>query len=334
MRRWWTLWCLPLLVGLSVGCGDSSSTLPGLVLISASPHGPPVVFATGSSQLTDSQAAGAEAARIARERLGGTPASVVLVFDRATDHEAMLHGVAGVFDRELIYGCSSYGPITQDSNEGTVGVMAVGGKINMAITSAGLDDGYRAGGEAIGRALDGIATDEGLGRVLLLFGKCHVPANDELTQGVKAVLGDSFPIVGGAASEGEWVYNQGRLIRDANIGVLLYGDFDCGFSTMGGRKRSSILQTAEQAIRDATGLGPERPGVVFTFNCGGRRGVLDRKGGVAQELSAMRQSLGSRPLFGFYGSGEIGPPQAGAEATGVEFHVAVCALRLDDQGHE
>lgn len=334
MRRWWTLWCLPFLMGLPVGCGEGSSTLPGPVVIYSSPHGLPVVFATGSSQLSDSQAAGAEAAEIAHERLGGTPAKLVLVFDRTTDKEGMLRGVAGVFDRESIYGCSSYAPITQDSNEGTVGVLAVGGMINIAITSTGVDDGYRAGGEAIGHVLKGIATGTDRGRVLLLFGKCHVPANDELTEGVKAVLGDTFPIVGGAASEGEWVYIEGRVIRDANVGVLLSGDFDCGFSTLGARERGSILQTAEQAIRDATGRGPEQPGVVFAFNCGGRRGVLGQSGGVAQELTAMRRSLGGRPLFGFYGSGEIGPPQTGAEAAGVGFHIAACALRVNDRGGE
>lgn len=298
---------------------------PSTVQIRSQASDGPLVFATGISVLRDSQKAGAQAARMARRRLGAVTAKLVLVFDHTADRRRLCNGVAEVFDRGTIYGCSAYGPITEDGNEATVGVLAIGGKINADIVLAHLDAGHKATGQAIGRALKKVSADPEQGRVLLLIGKCHVPANHELVGGVQSVLGQRFPIVGGAASDGELVYFQGQVHRKANLGILLTGDFTCGFSTQGARQKGQILATSQAAVREAMGQASDGTAVVFAFNCGGRRGVLGDA--LAQEMEAIRQPLGASPLFGFYGSGEIGPPSNGKAARGVGFHIAVCALR-------
>jgi len=40
----------------------------------------------------------------------------------------------------------------------------------------------------------------------------------------------------------------------------------------------------------------------------------------------MKEVAGAAPIFGFYGSGEIGCPGTGAVPQGVGYHIAACAI--------
>jgi hypothetical protein len=282
---------------------------------------------TGQSMLKDPAQAGVEAAVGAREALGGADAKVVLVFDnvgkRVEEKQKLLDGVGLVFDRSIIYGCSSYSPLTQHGNDGSVGVLALGGNVKVATAVADLENGYEACGKQIGESLQKVEMPEAGGKVLLLFGDCHVPENDKLVGGVKGVLGEKFPIVGGA-SAGDFLYYNGQIVRKSNLGILLIGDFKCSFSTKKDNSPEGLITSARDAFEQSMGQQKNDAALAIVFDCGGRRGKMGDN--LPKELEAMKSVAGSVPIFGFYGSGEIGPVDNDSPSRGVGYHLAVCSI--------
>lgn len=291
---------------------------------------PSISAGTGLSALQDPQAAGAEAARLAKKALHPHMSpGIVLVFDNIGKQEAdkkkLLEGVGSVFSNFIIYGCSSYAPLTQQGNKGTVGVLALAGNIRADVASADLEGGYEQCGKKIASALkDNLEKRNPKGRLMLLFGSCHVPKNDELVKGVTGVLGEKFPIVGAAAAGGEFVYAAGEIKKNSNLAVLLTGDFECGFSTKKDNSPEGLITSAKDAAKEAIGKKKDKTALMFAFDCGGRRGKM--KENLPKELEAMKTIAGNIPIFGFYGSGEIGPKDNKSPSKGVGYHVAICAI--------
>ncbi len=304
--------------------------LSGILFAGSAPAA--ILVGNGHSAQTDAEKAGAEAAAMAKKALGDGDVKLVLVFDtveaKAPAKKAMLAGVASVFDAKIIYGCSAYAPITQDSNTGTVGVLAIGGDLEVtpAVAEVGGDHGEcgkRIGGQLKKKA----GAEDSDGQLVVLFGSCHVNSNDALVKGVCSVLGENFPVVGGAASKGEFLYCAGKLVEaKSNVGLLLTGDFTCGFSgkTAKQDEPERVIAVAGEAVQEALGDDREKAVIVFTFDCGGRRGWMG--GEIDKELAAMRSAGGDTPLFGFYGSGETGPKDNESPACGVGYHIFACAL--------
>ncbi len=283
----------------------------------------------GYSDLKDPQKAGAEAAAKAKAALGWEQPKFVLVFDSVGDgiagKEAMLKGVTSVFDASIVYGCSAYAPITQESNTGTVAVMAVGSDVEVAAAVADLEGGHEACGRKIGEALKKDIPTDSTGHVILLFGACHVPANDKLVGGLTGVLGDRCPVVGGAA-KADLLYSKGKVVQKSNLGLLVCGDFRCGFSAKNapGDKKDQVIAVAGEAVKQAVGENSDDVVLVLAFDCGGRRGQMG--GEIDKELAVMKQAAGNVPIFGFYGSGETGPKDNDSTAHGVGFHIVICAI--------
>ena len=288
-----------------------------------------ILAGNGYSELKDPQQAGAEAAAKAKAALGDRAAKLVLVFDSvgggAKGKQKMLDGVATVFDSSIVYGCSAYAPLTQDSNTGTVGVLAVGGDVNAVPAVARVEGDHEACGRKIGQSLNAAGVPESTGRLVLLFGACHVPKNDDLVRGVSSVLGPEFPVAGGAALR-DFLYHKGKVVLDSNLGLLLTGNFKCSLSAKGarGEKKERVIAVAGEAAREAVGRQKDRAALVMVMNCGGRRGEMG--GDVDKELQLIRKAAGSVPLFGFYGSGEIGPKDNNSPPRGVGHHIIVCAI--------
>jgi len=289
-----------------------------------------IAIGNGYSALAEPEAAGAEAAAAAKAALGDFKAKVVIVFDSveggADGKQAMLNGVTSVFDAKIVYGCSAYAPITQDGNTGTVGVLALGGAIKAVPAVADVQgDAHEACGKEIGEALKPAVPEEG-GRVVLLFGACHVPKNDKLVGGLNSVLGEKFPVAGGAA-KGDLLYCKGRVLPLCNLGLLLTGDFTCGFSAKNapGDDKEAVIAAAGIAAEAAA--GGKKPTLLLTFDCGGRRGQMG--GAVDQELALFKKTAGDAPIFGFYGSGEIGPADNDSAPKGVGYHIVVCAITAE-----
>ena len=313
---------------MMLGSGLTLAAFAALVLITAGGvRAQAFSVANGYSASKDPTQAGTEAAAKAKEALGQQEAKLVLVFDSVgkgpQDKEAMLQGVGSVFDASIVYGCSAYAPITQECNTGTVGVLAVAGDIKATPAMADLEGGHEACGKKIGEALKAAVPDAG-GRVVLLFGACHVPKNDGLVKGLCSVLGEKFPVAGGAA-KGDLLYCQGKVLTGSNLGLLLTGDFKCSLATKNapGNDKAQVIAVAGEAAAQAMGQAKQAK-LVFTFDCGGRRGQMG--GEVDKELAVMKAAVGDSPLFGFYGSGEIGPKDNDSPPCGVGYSIAICVI--------
>ena len=296
------------------------ATAVAALLLATAAEAPAIDVGNALSELTDAKAAGAQAAAQAKAALGDVKAKAVIVFDGPAikDKEQMLEGVYSVFDPEIVCGCSAYNPITQQGNAGNLAVLAIGGDVQITVAISDLEGGHEACGKRIGETLEKAA-----GRLLLLFGACHVPANDKLVKGVCSVLGEKFPIAGGAAFQ-DVVYHQGKVLRGQNLGLLLTGNFRCGLATKKDMSPEGLINSAKEAFSEAIASGKGKVVLVLAFDCGGRRGKMGDN--LPKELDAMKAAAGDAAIFGFYGSGEIGPADNDSPSRGVGYSISACAI--------
>jgi hypothetical protein len=292
----------------------------------------PVVPGTGYSELKDSRRAGVEAAEKAKAALAGEKAKVVIVFGiDKLKHDQLLEGVASVFDPSTVHGCTSYNSITQEGNNGTVAVLAIGGGVKVTAVVADVNGGdYRACGTDIGTQLKDAAACDAPGKVALLFGDCHIPKNDKVVKGICGVLGERFPVVG-AAAKADISYFAGKMVgKKKNVALLMTGDFEIGCATLKEGPPdvdpNKLVAAAGQAFKDAVGGDLDRTVMVFAFDCGGRRGKMGKDR--PRELGVMQAVVGKdMPIIGFYGSGEMGPKATGDVPKGVGYHISACAIK-------
>ena len=281
----------------------------------------------GHSEAKDSAAAGDEAAKQAKADLKGAKADVVLVFDCVNNKQAMLDAVGRHFDAKTIYGCSAYNAITQVSPSGTVGVLALAGvHADAAIAPVEGKSGHEACGKKIGEALKGAAArNKDHGQLLVLIGDAHYPINQKLVNGVCGVLGQKFPISGGAA-KGGLTYYQGKVHKKSNLGLLISGEFTCSFAIKKAKttKPMDVVNAAGEAFAKAVSGKKDKLQMVFAFDCGGRRGQMKDKRPL--EVVQMKQAAGDVPIFGFYGSGETGRDGNDAPPKGVGYHICAAAI--------
>ena len=313
-----------------------SLMLPCLALVGAqadvladTPAGKAMMVGVGHSEATEPAEAGREAAKQAKEALKGRSADVVFVFDcvggGVEGKQAMLDAVAEHFPAGKIYGCSAYNAITPTGPAAAVGVLALSGvRVNAALSD--LEGGHEACGKRIGEALAPAAKKTAnRGRLLVLIGDCHYPINQKLVDGVLGVLGEQFPVSGGAANGG-LTYSQGKVHKKSNLGVLISGDFTCGFAIKKAKTTEpmDVVNQAGLAFRQAIDDDQDKLQLVLAFDCGGRRGQMKDKRSL--EVKQMNAAAGGKPIFGFYGSGETGRDGNDAPAKGVGYHICVAAV--------
>jgi hypothetical protein len=286
----------------------------------------------GISAAADAKAAGEEAAKKAKAGLGEAAAKLVLVhysgpmMGKAAE---VVEGVAAVFPKDVIYGCGGYSALTQESNSAAVAVLALGGDVAVtaavAPTKGDKDDAEC--GKQIGEALKDAAA-KGPGKALILFGACHIPRNDQVVKGVCGVLGEKFPIVGAAAFQDD-IFAKGERVKGSNLGILLTGDFACGFGLKHDMSVEGLINSARDAFKAAVGDKKDKLAIVLVFDCGGRRGEMQKNKNLEKELEAMKEVAGAAPIFGFYGSGEMGCAGGDTAPKGVGYHISACAITTE-----
>jgi len=286
----------------------------------------------GCSLATEAKAAGEDAAKKAKAGLGDAAPKLVLVHygDKLIGKAAeVIEGVAAVFPKELIYGCGAYSALTQEGNDAAVAVLALGGDVAVtaavAATKGPKDDAEC--GKQIGEALKDAAA-KGPGKALILFGACHIPRNDQVVKGLCGVLGEKFPIVGAAAFRDD-IFVKGELVKGSNVGILLTGSFACGFGLMKDMSVEGLINSARETLKTAIGDKKGKLALVLVFDCGGRRGEMQKNKNFEKELEAMKEVAGATPIFGFYGSGEMGCAGSDAAPKGVGYHISACAIATE-----
>jgi hypothetical protein len=286
-----------------------------------------VTFGVGSSESKDALAAGTEAAQAAAEALGDKEAKLVLVFHRddlAKDSKKVLDGVSSVFDAGIVYGANAYAALTHENNDGMIAVLALA-DVDVAAAVAPVDGDHQGCGQSIGKRLKSASEAATDGKLLLLFGACHIPSNDDLVKGVLSVLGEDLAVIGGAAYE-DRTYAAGKPVEESNVGLLISGDFKCGFGINKDNSPKGLIASAKETFEQAVGDAGDKVALMLVFDCGGRRGKMLENGNFSEELSAMKSVVGDTPIFGFYGSGEIGRKCCNSPSFGDGFHISATAL--------
>ena len=314
--------------GKMFGFGNLLAGVAAAALLSAiAGNAMAVTFGVGSSDSRDGLAAGTEAAQAAAKGLGEKKAKLVLVFHRddlAKDSTKVLEGVGSVFDAGIVYGANAYAALTHANNDGLVAVLALA-DVEVAAAVAPVDGNHEGCGRSIGEQLKPACKAAEGGKLLMLFGACHIPKNNDLVKGVLGVLGDDLSVVGGAAFK-DRTYAAGKPVEKSNVGLLISGDFKCGFGINKDNSPKGLIASAKETFEQAVGDAGDKVALMLVFDCGGRRGKMLENGNFSEELSAMKSVVGDTPIFGFYGSGEIGRKCCDTPSFGDGYHISATAL--------
>jgi len=308
-----------------------------------------MVMRVASAQNDDPFEAGRQAALLLKEQMGQTaPHAVVLTecFEDKAPKKQLLKGVCSVFEKDIVFGFSTYGSFAQQGclDVDSVGLLGIAGDgiataatitRNLGIAGLTMDENkdelehrLRAGGNELAAKLPRTAND----RLLVLMADAHSPKNQPLLDGVQEVMGKDFPITGGSANKNAgqtFVYFKGKMYTDSAIALLLSGDFKVSLAGRQAKENAKVISSAADGAAEALKNMKAEPFSVLAFNCAGRKGKLDN---IADELEAVQGVIGTDlPLFGAYCAGEIGPADIAVEdpaalSSGVGWHVMFTVL--------
>lgn len=308
-----------------------------------------IVIEVASADNADPFEAGKAAAAALQERMGATvPHAVIMAecFEEEALKQAALKGVASVFPKERIYGCATYGSFDKVGcfDLDSVTLMGIGGDgivvsaalmPKLDIAGLSIEENLELLTERLHKAGATLAKDIAKSdddQLLIVMADAHSPKNQFLVEGLQQELGADFPITGGSANKNAgqtFVYYEGKAYQDAAIALMLAGDFKVALAGRQAKDNDAVISSAGDAAAEAKEkLGCE-PIAALAFNCGGRKGKLDK---LEDELAAIQDITGKElPLFGCYCAGEIGPADAsenktGALSSGVGWHIMFTLL--------
>ena len=158
----------------------------------------------GISQNEESYSAGSEAAFAALQELQGEKPTFALVFSSVQfDQKRMLEGVKSVIPDALIAGSSSSGEIANEplkkSSVVVITVAQEGLKAYGAVSTKVKENAHEAGAE-VARLVQEQAGGEEL-NLFMMFPDVLSGNGSDIVRGIKEVMGDHFPIVGGASGD-------------------------------------------------------------------------------------------------------------------------------------
>lgn len=188
----------------------------------------------GQSREEDAYSAGYAACKMAMEKLNRKP-DVTIVFSSVSfDQQELLKGVREASGGALLIGCSDAGEITNEGpSQHSVGVMAVSADQIKFYTGLGRNvrKGARDAGRAVAEEVKKKATQPL--KVFLMFPDVLTGNGADIVRGVLDVLGEHFPVIGGAAGddflfEKTYEYENDEAVSGAVGGLGLAGDFAMG----------------------------------------------------------------------------------------------------------
>lgn len=189
----------------------------------------------GLSNNKDSYHAGYEAAKTAIEKAGGKKPDFTIAFASiALDQNDLVRGIREASGGAPLIGCSAAGEITNAGpSQKSLGVMAICSDELQFFTGLGKDvkNGAREAGQAVAREVKGKAGDAL--RAFIMLPDVLTGNGAEIVRGVLDVLGEHFPLVGGAAGddflfEKTYQYRDDEVTSGAVAGAGLVGNFSMG----------------------------------------------------------------------------------------------------------
>ncbi|MDO8408007.1 MAG: FIST N-terminal domain-containing protein [bacterium] len=185
-----------------------------------------------SKRKEDSYQAGLEACQTAIKHMGGgTPDFTITFASVAFDQAELVRGVQEASHGASGVGCTDAGEITgAGPSEKSVAVMAIASDQIHFTTglSEDIKGGARAAGAAVAKGVQGAAPAPL--RTFIMLPDVLVGNGADIVRGVLEVLGEHFPVVGGAAGDDflfkkTYEYHDGRVVSGAVAGVGLSGTF-------------------------------------------------------------------------------------------------------------
>lgn len=227
-----------------------------------------IIAGSGVSVKLDSFAAGREAAQNAYYQLGRyTPDIAITFISTIFDQVEAIKGIRSVTKETPLIGCSSAGSITQNGPiRGALSVLTLySDSISFSLGAGkGISKNARlAGHEAAKEAFSKSIKDKTTKAYIMLSDGLSGNSADIL-RGAQEVLGTSFPIIGGAASDElrfqkTYQYINNNIYTDAVVGLLISGYINigigkgCGWQPIGKphkvtRARSNIIKEIDKRI--------------------------------------------------------------------------------------
>ncbi len=196
---------------------------------------------TGVSQHRDSFQAGVEAAYQAMGKIGGRSPALVIVFSSvAFDQKRMLEGVRSVTKNAPLWGCSDAGEITAEGpHDKSVAVMCIAADEITFTPGVGRDikKDAREAGRAVARDVK-TKTPQPL-KAFMMLPDVLTGNGAEIVRGVLDILGEHFPVVGGAPGDDflfkeTYQYINDEVTSGAVAGCGLSGNFSMGIGVRHG----------------------------------------------------------------------------------------------------
>jgi len=214
----------------------------------------------GTSSEKNSFRAGREAALLAKAEAKQDNIDIALLFCSVHyNPEDVLQGVKQIMPKTKIVGCSSFGIILPQSIEKHgIAVLAIqSDNIKFGFghsNNLNEKDARLAGKELATVALSGMPP--GQRDIFMMFSDGLIKNSSDLIRGIQDVLGHSFPLIGGAASDDfkfakTYQYYQNNVFTNSAVGILIGGALNFGFGIKHGWKplgKPHIITDAEGTI--------------------------------------------------------------------------------------
>lgn len=192
----------------------------------------------GVSKDKNASQAGYEAAKVAVQKGGFEKADFIIAFASPVfDQNELLNGIKEATSNVPMAGCTTAGEITNDGpTTGSVSVMAIAADNIKFYTGLGKDvkKSAREAGRAVAKEVKEKAEKAGDSlRTFIMFPDVLTGNGADAVRGVLDVLGEHFPIVGGAPGDDflfkqTFEYRDGELASGAIAGIGLSGKFSMG----------------------------------------------------------------------------------------------------------
>jgi len=300
------------------GCYTKTSSAIAL-LIALAMSGPvraadAISIGVGQSTLTDASAAMNAAADTAKTALGAKAATIVIAWVDS-GNEVAFSQLATKFTAAgtQIYGIPGKFLFTQTGRDRKALVLAFAGQISASHVVYPHNGNFPSVGSQIGTALKAVTTKSTDGKLMIIVGDCNYPSDADATTGLLSTYGTSAWCMGGSCGK---VFCDNQIYSASMMGILLYGEFDCGFGEETGSTNSA--QPAQTALTSANNAYPsKKPTLTVIFDCVSRHEALGATG-LTTEFSTFTQVLGANgPFVGGYYLGEIGKQNLTSNAKGV-----------------
>ena len=189
----------------------------------------------GLSKQQDAYQAGYEACKQAIEKSGSKKPDLTVVFSSVSFEQAeVLKGVREASNNASLIGCTDAGEITNEGpSKNSVGVMAIASdQINFYVgLGKDVKKGAREAGRAVAKEIKEKAKEPL--KAFIMFPDVLTGNGADIVRGVLDVLGEHFPVVGGAAGDDflfqkTYEYRDGEVVSGAVGGVGLAGKFSMG----------------------------------------------------------------------------------------------------------